>query len=112
MKKEAVDSGNLSEKDVADEVIEVNNIKHMNCTDEVQVNDAAATACTEEVDTDLKGLPSEKSEARTFENDETVVAKFDKYPSVVENLQNLTSSLALIQRHLSYYNLSYPKLHH
>ena len=78
VKKEAVDLGKLSEKDIADVVIEVNDVKHMDCTNEVQVNDAAATAYTEEVDRNgMQVLPSEKLEARTYENDETGVAKFD-----------------------------------
>ena len=98
--------GNLSGKDVADEVIEVDDGNHIDCTDEVQINDKASTAYTDEVDRNvMKVLPSGKSEARTYENDETWVAKFDKNHSAVENLQTLTSSLDLIQRNHSYYTL-------
>ena len=39
--------GNLSWKDVADEVIEVDDGNHIDCTDEVQVNDTASTAYTD-----------------------------------------------------------------
>ena len=112
VKNEVMDLDNLSEENVANEIVDAD--KQMDCTNDVQANDAADVAYTDEVDRNmLEVLPPEKSEALTYVNDETGVAKFDGNLSAIENLRNLTSSLDVIQRNRSnYYTLSYPKLHH